>query len=301
METPSKSFPLKPKSAEGVTLLGLGANLGLTALKVGLGLALGSTALFADGMHSLSDLATDFITLGGLRMARRPPDESHAYGHGKFETLAGALVALGLVGVGVFIVWEAVEALRVGSLPKLGWAVALAAALSLLLKEGLYRLTVKLGKELRSAALLANAWHHRSDALSSLPVFVGGICASFGVARVDGAAAILVAFLIGGAAFGILRRAVHELSEGAFPPRDKTKVIAAIEGVEGVKSWHKLRTRYAGQAAFVDVHIQVDPKLSVADSHAIASRVEEAVREALGGQVSVVVHVEPASEGPDEE
>ncbi len=299
METPSKSFPRKPKSAEGVTLLGLGINAGLLALKVGLGLALGSTALFADGMHSLSDLATDFLTLGGLRVGRRPPDESHAYGHGKFETLAGAVVALALVGVGAFIVWQAVRALRVGALPRLGWAVALAAALSALLKEWLYRITVKLGRELRSAALLANAWHHRSDALSSLPVFVGGICANFGVAKVDGASAILVAVLIGWAAVDILKKAVHELSEGAFSPSDRSKVITAIEGVEGVRSWHKLRTRYSGQAAFVDVHIQVDPGLSVADSHAIASRVEEAVRKALGGEVSVVVHVEPLTE--DEE
>lgn len=235
METPSKSFPLKPKSAEGVTLLGLGINVGLTSLKIGLGLALGSTALFADGVHSLSDLATDFITLSGIRMAKRPPDETHAYGHGKFETIAGALVALALVGVGLFIVWEAVAALRKGALPRLGWVVALAAALSVLLKEWLYRLTVKLGRELRSAALEANAWHHRSDALSSLPVFVGGICANFGIARVDGAAALVVAALIGWAAFDILRRALHELAEGAFSPTDRDKVIAAIEGVDGGK------------------------------------------------------------------
>jgi len=299
METPSKSFPLKPKSAEGVTLLGLGINVGLTSLKIGLGLALGSTALFADGVHSLSDLATDFITLSGIRMAKRPPDETHAYGNGKFETIAGALVALALVGVGLFIVWEAVAALRKGALPRLGWVVALAAALSVVLKEWLYRLTVKLGRELRSTALEANAWHHRSDALSSLPVFVGGICANFGIARVDGAAALVVAALIGWAAFDILRRALHELAEGAFSPADRDKVIAAIEGVDGVKSWHKLRTRYSGRAAFVDVHIQVDPELSVVDSHAIASRVEKAVREALGGEVSVVVHIEPTTE--DEE
>jgi cation diffusion facilitator family transporter len=172
-------------------------NVGLVGLKVGLGLALGSTALFADGIHSLSDLATDFITLGGLRLARKPPDESHAYGHGKFETLAGALVALALLGVGVFIVLQAVRILREGAMVRLGWAVALTAGLSVLLKEWLYRATVAVGKELRSAALLANAWHHRSDALSSIPVLIGGICVSFGLTKVDGIAAILVALLIG--------------------------------------------------------------------------------------------------------
>jgi len=242
METPSKSFWRKGRSAEGITLLGLGMNVGLMGLKVGLGLALGSTALFADGIHSLSDLATDFITLGGLRLARKPPDESHAYGHGKFETLAGALVALALLGVGVFIVLQAVRILREGAMVRLGWAVALTAGLSVLLKEWLYRATVAVGKELRSAALLANAWHHRSDALSSIPVLIGGICVSFGLTKVDGIAAIVVALLIGWAAYDILRRAMHELSEGAFPKKEQEKVIAAIEGVEGVQSWHKLRT-----------------------------------------------------------
>lgn len=299
METPSKSFWRKRRSAEGITFLGLGVNVGLMGLKVGLGLTLGSTALFADGIHSLSDLATDLVTLGGLRMAKKPPDETHAYGHGKFETLAGTIVALALLGVGVFIVLEAVQSLREGVLPRLGWAVALAAAFSVVLKEWLYQVTVRMGNELRSAAILANAWHHRSDALSSLPVLVGGICASFGLGKVDGIAAILVAGLIGWAAWKILRRALHELTEGAFSPRDRERVITAIEGVEGVKSWHKLRTRYAGQEAFVDVHIQVDPELSVSDSHAIASQVEEAVRKALGGRASVVVHIEPTTDGED--
>jgi cation diffusion facilitator family transporter len=299
MEIPSKSPARKPRSAEGITLLGLGVNAGLAGLKVGLGLALGSTALFADGVHSLSDLATDIITLGGLRVARRPPDESHAYGHGKFETLAGALVALALVGVGIFVVWEAVGVLREGRGLRLGWAVALTAALSVLLKEWLYRATARLGKELRSAALLANAWHHRSDVLSSIPVLISGVCASFALTKVDGIAAILVALLIGWAAYDILRRAMHELAEGALPKKEQEKVIAAIEGVKGVKSWHKLRTRYSGQNAFVDVHIQVNPNLTVEESHRIASKVEEAVRKTLGGQASVTVHVEPKGTGAE--
>ncbi len=294
MEIPSKSFP--SKSPEGLTLLGLGVNLGLVGLKVGLGLALGSTALLADGVHSLSDVATDFVTLGGLRLAKKPPDDTHAYGHGKFETLAGAVAALALFGVGAYLGSEAVRALRAGVLPRLGWAVALTAALSVLLKEWLYRVTARLGKELRSAALLANAWHHRSDALSSLPVFVGGICAHFGIGGADGASALFVVAFIAGAALRILRRTLYELTEGAFSPTEREKVVAAIEAVAGVQSWHKLRTRYSGQEAFVDVHIQVNPKLSVSDSHAIASQVEEAVRKVLGGRASVVVHIEPAED-----
>ncbi|MGQ9699659.1 MAG: cation diffusion facilitator family transporter [Candidatus Bipolaricaulaceae bacterium] len=294
METPSKSSP--DKSPEAMTALGLGVNLALTGLKVGLGLAVGSTALLADGVHSLSDVATDLVTLGGLRLAKRPADETHTYGHGKFETLAGSLVALALFGIGAFLGRAALQALREGALPRLGWAVALTAALSILLKEWLYRVTARLGKKLHSAALLANAWHHRSDALSSLPVFVGGICAQFGLGGADAAFALLVVVLIGWAGLIILRKALHELVEGAFSPQERAKVIAAIESVEGVKSWHKLRTRYSGQDAFVDVHVQVDPKLSVADSHTIASQVEEAVRKTLGSRISVIVHIEPSAE-----
>jgi len=200
METPSKSFWRKWRSAEGITLLGMGINVGLVGLKVGLGLVLGSTALFADGIHSLSDLATDFVTLGGLRLAKKPPDESHAYGHGKFETLTGAVVALALFGVGALIVIQAVRILREGAGVRLGWAVALAAGLSVLLKEWLYRATVAVGKELPSTALLAKAWDHRSDAFASIPVLIGGIFVSFGLTKVDGIAAILVALLIGWAA-----------------------------------------------------------------------------------------------------
>lgn len=301
METPWKSFPLSPRTPEGVTLLGLGVNVVLCALKVGMGVALGSTALFADGIHTVSDLATDLITLGGLRLAKRPPDETHTYGHGKFETLAGATVAIALLVIDVFIVWEALRLLGEGAGVRLGWAVALVAALSVLLKEWLYRATAHLGRKVRSAALQANAWHHRSDALSSLPVIAGGIFAHFGLAMVDGIAAILVAVLIGWAAVGILRRATHELAEGAFPTGEREKVIKAIERVEGVQSWHKLRTRYSGQDAFVDVHIQVDPKISVAASHDIASQVEEAVRQALHGRASVVVHVEPSTDGAEDQ
>ncbi len=294
METKSRFFSPSPEVR--ITLIGLGLNLGLLALKLVLGWAARSTALVADGFHSLSDLVTDLVVLGGLRISQRPADASHAYGHGKFETLAEASIAFALLGVGAFIVWEGVSKVIRGELPSLSWAVALAALLSIITKEWMYRATVRVGKKYRRSSLLANAWHHRSDALSSVAVLIGSVFAGLGWAQADGGAAILVALLIGWAAWGILKHALHELTEGAFSPWDRGKVVAAIEGIPGVKSWHKLRTRYSGQEAFVDVHIQVDPELSVAESHTIASQVEDAVRTALGGKVSVVVHVEPSSD-----
>jgi cation diffusion facilitator family transporter len=278
-----------------ITLIGIGINLGLIGLKFGVGLATGSVALIADGVHSLSDLATDLVVVGGLRLSRRPADRSHAYGHGKFETVAATLVALALLVAGGWIASEAVAGLIAGAISVPGPVVAGVAALSVVSKEWLFRATRRVARRLRSSALAANAWHQRSDALSSVAVLVGGLAVTLGFPHGDRGAAIAVAFLIGWAAVGILRRAVYELTEGALSAAEQERVAQAIAGVEGVRSWHKLRTRRSGQGAFVDVHVQVDPRLSVAESHAIASRVERAVRETLGGTGSVVVHVEPAS------
>jgi len=285
-----------------ITLVGLCVNLGLTAVKFGVGLASGSMALVADGVHSLSDLVTDLVVLGGLRLSRRPADASHAYGHGKFETLATALVALALFAAGGWIAGEAVRALLTRAAHVPGLAVAGVAALSVIVKEWLFRATRKVAREVRSSSLEANAWHHRSDALSSVAVLVGGVLTAAGFVQGDQAAAIAVAALIGWAAVGILRQALYELTEGALPEAEQDRVAQAIAAVDGVQSWHKLRTRTSGRGAFVDVHIQVDPHLSVAESHAIASRVEAAVRGVLGGVVSVVVHIEPTNEvGPSEQ
>lgn len=294
METKSRLSSLSPEAK--VTLLGLGVNFGLFVLKLLLGWVTHSTALVASGLHSLSDMATDFVVLGGLRISRRPADASHPYGHGKFETLVGGSMAFVLFGGALFILWEALLKPAKSVTPSLGWTVALAALLSLASKEWLYRTTVKVGKEYHRSSLVANAWEHRSDAFSSGAVLIGGVCASFGLSWVDRAAAVVVAVLIGVAAGRILRNTLHELMEGALSPREREKVVEAIQGVQGVKGWHKLRTRRAGQWAFVDVHVQVDPHLSVVESHAIASQVEKAVRAALGGEVSVVVHIEPSGD-----
>lgn len=281
-----------------ITLIGLGVNVGLVGLKFLAGLVTGSMALVADGVHSLSDLVTDLVVLGGLRLARRPADASHAYGHGKFETLATAVVALALLMAGGWIAGEAVQALMRGVVSVPGPIVAGVASLSVVAKEWLFRATRREARRLRSSSLEANAWHHRSDALSSLVVLAGGLAAAAGFPQGDRVGALAVATLIAWAAARILVQALHELTEGALPPAERDRVARAIASVEGVQTWHKLRTRSSGQGAMVDVHIQVDPGLSVADSHAIATRVEEAVREALGGWASVVVHVEPRDD-PD--
>lgn len=276
-----------------VTLFGMAGNLLLIGVKFGVGLATGSMSLVADGVHSFSDLATDLVVLGGMRLASRPPDESHAYGHGKYETLAGATVALALFGVGVWLVWEAVVALLRGGGGAPAPAVVGVAGISILIKEWMFRVTRRVAHRVRSPALEANAWHHRSDALSSVAVLCGGGAMALGFPQGDQAAAIAVGGLVMWAAMRVLRRALHDLTEGAFEEEERTHVVQAIEAIDGVEGWHRLRTRYSGRNAIVDVHIQVDPTISVRDSHQVASRVEAAVRATLGGQASVTVHVEP--------
>jgi len=280
----------------GITLLGSVVNAGLVALKLGLGSLGGSMALVADGVHSLSDLATDLVVLGGIRLASRPADRSHAFGHGKFETLAGVLVALALIGAGVWLIREAAVGLaHPQGAPRSGLVMAVA-GVSILAKEALYRATTRIALRLHSTALQANAWHHRSDALSSVAVLLGGATMALGYPIGDKVAAIAVGGMVLMAAARILRRAFHELLEGALSEEEKLAISQAIESVEGVQGWHQLRTRRLGRQALVDVHIQVDPNLSVIRAHKIATQVEQAVSRSLDGLASVVVHVEPKGE-----
>ncbi len=276
-----------------VTWLGAAANAGLMGLKLGAGLVSGSVALVADGIHSLSDVATDMVVLAGLRMAQRPADENHAYGHGKFETLASAGVALALGGAAVWLAWEAVAELAVGVREVLGLWPLVVAAVSIGVKEALYRATSRVARASGSPATKANAWHHRSDALSSVAVLFGAIAVLAGWPQGDRAAAIVVAVLVGLAAARIMHGAIHDLTEGALSPSEQMRVGEAIDTVPGVRGWHALRTRRAGRGAFVDLHIEVDPHLSVRQAHEIASEVESAVGNALKRRTHVVVHIEP--------
>ncbi|MFO8034213.1 MAG: cation diffusion facilitator family transporter [Candidatus Bipolaricaulota bacterium] len=272
---------------------GAAANVALMGLKLGVGLVSGSVALVADGVHSLSDVATDLVVLGGLRIAQRPADENHAYGHGKFETLAAAMVALALGGAAVWLAWEAAADLAVGVHRVVGFWPLVVAAVSIAVKEFLYRASARVARASGSPATAANAWHHRSDALSSVAVLIGAAVALAGWPQGDRGAALVVAGLVALAAGRIMRGAVHDLTEGALSPAEQRWVCEAVQSVPGVRGWHALRTRRAGRSAFVDLHIEVDPQLSVRQAHEIASQVERAVGKAVAGRPEVVVHIEP--------
>jgi len=276
-----------------VTLLGIFWNVVLFGSKLVVGLLTGSAGLVADGIHSASDMATDLAVLGGMHLARRAPDEHHPYGHGRFETLAGGAVAAALILVGVFVAWEGVDALVRGKESFPGIAVIVVAALSIGIKEWMYRRTARVARQLGSAALQANAWHHRSDALSSIAVLAGGIGSAFGFGYADHLAGLVVGMMVIAAGGRTLVRVLDELTEGGLTRADLETIERAIGGSPGVRSWHELRGRRVGRETFVDVHVLVDPELSIVDAHRISSDVEESVRRELRRPVNVVVHIEP--------
>ena len=280
-------------AGDRVTLLGILWNVILLALKLAVGLLTGSAGLVADGIHSASDMATDLAVLGGMHLARRKADEAHPYGHGRFETLAGGVVAGALIFVGAFLAWEGVSALfsRVESFPGIG--VVAVALVSIVIKEWLYRRTARIARDVGSAALQANAWHHRSDALSSIAVLAGGIGGLAGYGHADQLAALIVGLMVVTAGGRTLARVLHELTEGGMTGEELRTIQRAIAEVQGVREWHHLRTRVVGRETFVDVHVLVDPALSIVEAHRISTSVETAVRRSCGKPVNMTVHIEP--------
>lgn len=280
-------------SGVGVTLLGTAINVALVVIKVLAGLFTGSIALLADGIHSASDIATDLAVIGGIKLAERPPDPGHPYGHGRYETLAGGVVAAALIAVGAFIGWRAGSELyhHVFSFP--GVAVVVVAAVSIVSKEWIYRRTLRVARRLNSVALHANAWHHRSDALSSVAVLFGGAGGLLGWGHADQAAGIIVGLMVVAAGGRTVRGVVHELLEGSLSGAEIEAIKEAVEEVDEVRSFHKLRARSVGREMFVDLHVLVDPSLSLLAAHEISMEVEDQVRSACTRPVNVTVHVEP--------
>jgi cation diffusion facilitator family transporter len=285
----------QPHSDSGirVTLFGLVINVALSFIKLIVGVFAGSVALVADGIHSASDIATDLAVLGGMRLSLKPADPSHPYGHGRYETLAGGLVAGALILVGLYIAWKAGSALYAQQEVYPGLVVVLVATVSVLAKEWVYRRTIRVARRLRSPALHANAWHHRSDALSSVAVLIGGLGGLLGWGHADQVAGIVVGLMVVVAGGRTVRDVLHELVEGSLSRVELETIQAAIEQVPAVLSWHALRTRSVGREPFVDLHVLVDPTLSLLQGHRISMQVEEAVKSACKRPVNVMVHVEP--------
>jgi cation diffusion facilitator family transporter len=277
-----------------VIYLGMAINIFLIVIKLAGGLLVSSLSLVADGIHSFSDLITDFIILWGLSLAARPADKGHPYGHGKLETLASLLVAALLFFVSFGIMKKAFFCLlqEAPHIINSRWVIAIA-LLSMIGKEFAYQKTINLGKSLHSPALQANAWHHRSDALSSLVVLMGALAGCLGWSRGDPTAGFIVGMMIAYVAFRLTRQDLGQLLESAISPAIQQEIEAALNRFPDIISWHHLRTRQVGREIFLDFHILVDGNMRVADSHALSHRLEEFIKETLDYPLNIIIHIEP--------
>lgn len=283
-----------------VTLIGSIVNAALIILKFVAGVAGRSSALIADAVHSLTDFITDVVVLIFVKLSGKPRDKVHSYGHGKFETLATLIIGVFLTGAGAGLlvsgIRKVISSLNGNTLPEPTWLAFSVAAASIVVKEILYRYTVRVGKKVNSDAVIANAWHHRSDAISSLGTVVGiggAILLGEKWRILDPMAAALVSVFIIKSGWDIIRPAVNELLEGALPESQSAEIAELITSVSGVRGYHNLRTRKIGNTIAVDVHVKMDGSLLLEEAHAIATRIEEKIRRRFGPDSIVNVHMEP--------
>jgi cation diffusion facilitator family transporter len=280
-----------------VTWAGLIVNLLLSAAKCVAGLVGGSQAVFADGIHSLSDLTTDAAILLGVRYWTKPADSDHPHGHQRIENLVTFGIALILAAVGTGLLWNAVATLHRRHATSPGWIAFAAAMVSIVAKEALYHWTLSVGRRIRSMPLVANAWHHRSDALSSIPVAlaVAGAAIEPSWAFLDHVGAVVVSFFIYQAAFRIAKPAFDKLIDTAAPPEQLARIRAAALETEGVRGVHAIRTRYSGGSTLiVDLHIMVAADMTVREGHGISGAVKARLLAGEAEVMDVLVHIEPS-------
>lgn len=289
----SGSMNERQKKIRSITLWGLVLNVFLMTLKFISGILIQSSALIADSVHSLSDLVTDFVVLIGTRLSSRPADKSHPYGHSKMETLASQLIALVLFGVSFGLIWNAGVSIFHHEHNYPGYMVLIVASVSVISKEILFFATRKISRITGSTALYANAWHHRSDALSSLAVLIGGVVGLIGWGHADQMATVVVGVMIMGAGGKIFYEGLIELSEHSADKESIQKIESILSQEKEISNWHALRTRKLGAELSVDVHVLVDPSLSVVKSHEISIKIEDKIKKELSRPVNILVHVEP--------
>ena len=290
------------KMQEGlfVTWLSMAMNVLLGIIKVAIGFIVNSTALMADGLNSLTDLSTDIAAIIGLKMAAKPRDENHPYGHHRFATLSSLFIGLSLLGFCVWLIYQSAEQLLDDGPVDPSWPALLAAGVSLVIKEWLYWRTRRIAERTKSRLLLANATHHRTDSLSSLLVFIALLAIVIGgqsLNFVDKVAGIILGAWLGMEAIRILVRASNDLLDRA-PDEDVINDIREhILPVDGVVAYHQFRARYSGDKLDVDLHLQVQPDLTVAEGHEIASSVRQNILDRHKEVIDVLIHVEPAQGG----
>lgn len=304
MQTLNKENATREKGIYRVTVVGSVVNFLLLVFKFFAGIAGHSAAMLADAVHSLSDFITDIIVIVFVRISAKPEDEGHDYGHGKYETLATAIIGIFLLFVGFGIFWNGASSiyrfLQGDSLQEPGMLALVAALVSIVFKEVLYQYTVFKGKKLNSQAVIANAWHHRSDALSSIgtAIGIGGAILLGNHWRVlDPVAAVIVSFFIMKVAVRLLIPCVDELLEKSLPVGVEDEILKTILSFPSVSSPHHLRTRRIGSYCAIEVHVRMDGSISLEEAHETATAVENKLKEQFGKGTLVNIHVEPVKEG----
>jgi len=292
--------PMKTSAADGskVTLVGVLVNAFLILLKLAAGIFGRSQALIADAVHSISDLFTDAVVLVGIKISNRPPDKTHHFGHARIETLASTIVGIALVATALYIGLQASLTIYRHSEYHPTTLALFGAAVSIVLKEALYHYTIRTGRRIKSQLIVANAWHHRSDALSSVAVLigVGGALINPSWHILDAFAALLVSFFIVKVGLDILRDTLREFTDTAPQPEIIGKIKHCALSVNGVVETHDLRVRTSGGQYQMEIHIVVDGQLTVSEGHKTAQQVERCLVEDVGNFDRIIIHVDPESE-----
>ena len=286
-----------------VTLVGSVVNIILTVFKIFAGVLGRSTAMIADGIHSLSDLLSDIVVIVFVKISAKGRDKDHDYGHGKFETFATLIISLMLIVVAVNLMSGGINKIRQildgGEVSSPGMIALWAAVASIVLKEILYRYTIIQGKALNSPMMIANAWHHRSDAFSS----IGSLLAIGGAMLLgrewtvlDPIASCVIGVMIVVVAVKMAVPSLQELLDVSLPEDVERSIMETIVSVDGVKSAHGLKTRRNGTSVIMEAHIVVDPQISIFRAHEISTEVERAIRGKLGAQTQISLHIEPSAD-----
>lgn len=297
METKTVS---REKEIYRVTFIGSIVNLLLLLFKFAAAFWGRSSAMMADAVHSLSDFITDIIVVVFVRISSKPADEGHDYGHGKYETLGTVFIGVALMFVGIMILMNSIESIimffKGEKLAAPGWFAFIAAILSIVSKELLYQYTVIKGRKLSSQAVVANAWHHRSDALSSIGTAVGiggAILLGENWRVLDPVAAMIVSCFIVKVSVDLLKPGFNELLERSLPADVEEKILEIVNSAEGVSEPHNLRTRRIGNRCAIEMHLRMDGNVSLSEAHDKATEIEHKLREEFGKDTYINIHLEP--------
>lgn len=293
----------REKEIYKVTLIGGAVNVLLLAFKFIAGIVGHSAAMIADAIHSLSDFATDVVVLVFVKISGKPQDKSHDYGHGKYETLATTLIGVALLAVGIGIgyngVVKVIDWFHGEQLEAPGMLAFWAAIVSIVLKELTYQYTVRQGRKLNSPAVEANAWHHRSDALSSIGTAVGiggAVLLGDRWTVLDPAASVIVSIFIIKVSLDLLKNGLGELTERSLPDDVEEEIVGIVASFDGVVEPHDLRTRRIGSHYAMEMHILMDGNISLHSAHDTADAIENALKERFGEKTHVAIHIEPVNE-----